>query len=250
METEQRASFNWAVWKKLLPLLKDYKKIYVILLVLNFGTAIVDILLPLLQQYAVAHFIEQETLQGLGRFGIFYFLMLLIQTLMVIGFARCSMTVEMNLGRDMRNKLFRHLQTLSLSYYNVNPVGQILSKVMSDTFRIAATMAWNFSDLLWGGVYVVGTFIAMFMLNWKLAFIVAILVPVLAVLTVFFENKILVQNRNVRKINSQITASFNEGITGAKTSKTLVIEGSNDKTFQRLTGDMPVSYTHLRAHET
>ena len=240
METEQKqtTSFDWKVWKKLLPLLKDYKKAYVLLLIFNLITALVDILLPLLQQYAVGHFIEGGTLQGLGTFGGVYFAMILLQTVMVIGFARCSMKVEMNLGRDLRQKLFHHLQTLSLSYYNVNPVGQILSKVMSDTNRIAGNLAWNFADLLWGGIYVIGTFVAMFLLNRHLALLVILLVPVLAVLTVFFENRILAQNRKVRKINSQITASFNEGITGAKTSKTLVIEDGNDRSFRRLTGEM------------
>lgn len=238
MEEQKKASFDWKVWKKLLPLLHDYKKIYILLLVLNMLTAAVDILLPLLQQYAVSHFIEAGTTRGLGGFGWLYFGLILLQAATVVGFARCSMKVEMNLGRDLRRKMFHHLQTLSLSYYNVNPVGQILSKVMSDTNRIAGTMAWNFADLLWGLMYVIGTFAAMFVLNWKLALLVAILVPALTVLTVFFENKILAKNREVRKINSQITASFNEGITGAKTSKTLVIEENNDRSFRGLTQNM------------
>lgn len=237
-EQENKSYFDGKAWKKLFPLLKDYKKYFYFLLFFNALTALVDVLLPLLQQYAVSHFIGGMTLSGLGLYGTFYFAAVLFQCFSVIGFSRCSMKVEMNFGRDVRQKLFAHLQTLSLSYYNTTPVGQILSRVMSDTFRIASIIAWNMADLLWGGFYVVGTFLSMLILNWKLALIVIVLVPALALLTVYFENKILRRNREVRKINSQITAAFNEGITGAKTSKTLVIENSNDRSFMTLTDEM------------
>ena len=69
----------------------------------------------------------------------------------------------------MRANLFTHLQTLSFSFYNVTPVGYLLSRVMSDTSRIASMVAWNLTDILWAMFYVLGTFAAMLLLNWKLA---------------------------------------------------------------------------------
>ena len=101
----------------------------------------------------------------------------------VVAFARNSMTIEMNMGRDMRRTLFHHLQTLSFSFYNVTPVGYLLTRVMSDTNRIAGMVAWNLTDILWALFYVLGTFAAMLILNWRLALVVIVIVPVMAVLT-------------------------------------------------------------------
>ena len=118
------------------------------------------------------------------------------------------------------------------------PVGYLLSRVMSDTSRIASMVAWNLTDILWAMFYVLGTFAAMLLLNWKLALVVIVIVPVIAVLTGYFQNRILHWNRRVRKLNSRITGAFNEGITGAKTSKTLGIEEQNTASFRALTKEM------------
>ena len=109
---------------------------------------------------------------------------------------------------------------------------------MSDTDRIATMTAWNVSDMMWAFLYVIGSFAAMMMLDVKLALIIMLIVPALAVLTWYFQNKILKLNRQVRKINSKITGSYNEGITGALTSKTLVIEDKNLNDFKGITSEM------------
>ena len=167
-----------------------------------------------------------------------YALVVLGQFLSVVCFTRASAVLEMSVGKTMKRACFVHLQELSFSYYNVTPVGYILSRVMSDTDRIAGMVAWNVSDMLWAFVYVLGVFVAMLLLNWKLALIIMLIVPALAILTWYFQNKILRWNRHVRKINSRITSGYNEGIMGAQTSKTLVIEEKNLREFQDITTEM------------
>ena len=78
----------------------------------------------------------------------------------------------------------------------------------------------------------------MFFLNVRLALVILLIVPCIAVLTVYFQNKILHWNRKVRKINAQITSAYNEGITGVKTSKSMGIEEDNEKAFFERTSQM------------
>ena len=146
------------------------------------------------------------------------------------------MRIEMLMGRDMRDKLFHHLQTLSFSFYNVTPVGYLLARVMSDTNRIAGMIAWNFTDILWALFYVGGSFVSMLLLNWKLALVVIVIVPVMALLTVYFQRKLIALNRQVRAEHSKITAGYNEGIMGAKTSKTMALEDKLCREFEDITG--------------
>ena len=240
-EQDYTKSFDWKIWKRLFPIFRTYRVAFVMLLVFNALTALVDVGLPLLQRYAIANFIEKDTLTGIVPYALVYLVVILLQALSVVLFARNSMSIEMNAGRDLRRTLFTHLQTLSFSFYNVTPVGYLLSRVMSDTNRIASMIAWNLTDILWAMFYVFGTFAAMLILNWRLALVVILIVPVIAVLTWYFQNRILHWNRKVRKLNSKITGAFNEGITGAKTSKTLVIEDQNTASFRELTESMRVA---------
>ncbi len=237
-EKEYKQSFDIKIWKKLFPLLKNFKKAIAGMFVFNIVTAIIDVALPVFQWYAISHFIKVKTLNGFGGYALCYFITIILQALCVVAFSRNSMHIEMYVGRDMRRDLFQHLQTLSLSFYNVTPVGYLLTRVMSDTGRIASMLAWNFTDIVWALFYVLGTFIAMLALNWKLAIIIILIVPPIAVLTGYFQNHILHWNRKVRKINSKITGAFHEGITGAKTAKTLVIEDKSTENFKTLTGTM------------
>lgn len=240
-EQEFTKSFDIKIWKKVLPFIKNFKNILFMVIALNLFCALADIALPLFQRYAIDNFIEEKTLSGLGVFAAAYALVIVLQALSVIFFTRGSMKIEMRLGRDMKKACFEHLQTLSFSFYNVTPVGYILARVMNDTNKIAGLVAWNMVDMLWASSYVIGVFIAMLLLNWKLALIVMLIVPAIAVLTVYFQNRILNWNRKVRKINSRITSAYNEGIMGAKTSKTLVIEEKNAGEFQELTQEMRVA---------
>lgn len=112
------------------------------------------------------------------------------------------------------------------------------ARVMSDTLKIAGVAAWGLVDMFWAFLYVVSVFVVMFVLNARLAVILLVIVPCIAVITVVFQNKILHWNRRVRRINSQITSAYNEGITGVKTSKTMGIESENEEAFFERTSDM------------
>lgn len=237
-EQEYTKSFDIKIWKKVLPFLKPFRKVVWIVILLNLFCSAVDIALPLFQRYAIDNFIETGSLQGLPIFAVLYLVVIALQTASVIAFTRGNIRIEMQMGRDMKRACFVHLQTLSFSYYNVTPVGYILARVMNDTNRIAGLVAWNMVDMLWAFTYVAGVFVAMAILNWKLALIVMLIVPAIAILTVYFQNRILKWNRKVRKINSKITSAYNEGIMGAKTSKTLVIEEKNAEVFREVTQEM------------
>lgn len=243
-EQEYNKPFSFQIWAKMLPFFKPYKKYFAITIGLNLLLAGVDVLVPLFQSYAIDHFIAPDTLDGIGSFAGTYVAMILLQTIFVYVSVRAATIIEMNVGKDLKWAQFEHLQTLSFSYYNTTPVGYIHARVMSDTLRIAGMTAWGLVDMFWAFVYVISVFGIMFLLNWKLALIIMLIVPCIALLTVYFQNKILHWNRKVRKINSQITNAYNEGITGVRTSKSMVIEEDNQENFRGITKQMHRAAIH------
>ena len=237
-EQEYNKPFSFQVWAKLLPFFKPYRRYFLITMGLNIFLAAVDVLTPLFQSYAIDHFITQDTLDGLWPFGLVYVLMIGAQTASVYFSVHAATTIEMNVGRDLKWAQFQHLQTLSFSYYNTTPVGYIHARVMSDTLRIASMIAWGLVDMFWALLYVASVFVIMFLLDAGLALIILMIVPCIALLTVYFQNRILHWNRKVRKLNSQITSAYNEGITGVRTSKSMGIEPDNDQAFFVTTSQM------------
>lgn len=237
-EVQSNKSFQFSIWKRLFPFAKPYKKLLLLIVITNILISIVDVSLPLFQRYAVDNFIEKGTLDGLPVFIAAYLAVIILQVLSFVLYTLSAMKTEMRMGRDLKRACFVHLQTLSFSYYNTTPVGYILARVMSDTNKIAAITAWDLIDILWALSYVSFAFLSMAMLDLRLALMVMVIVPVIAVLTTYFQKRILFWNRKVRSINSRITGAFNEGIMGAKTSKTLVIEDKNTHEFSGLTEEM------------
>ena len=175
---------------------------------------------------------------------------LLIQTAGNLISAFLGGKIEMYVSRDMRRASFNHLQTLSFSYYNQNSVGYIHSRVMSDTGRIGGLVSWSLMDGVWNLTYMVGSIVAMFMMNWKLCLLVLVIVPLAALASIYFQRHLVRLNRRVREINSQITSGFNEGITGAKTTKTLVAEQRMEEDFNKTSREMTktsVRTAHFRS---
>lgn len=237
-EQEYKKPFQLKIWGKMLPFFRPYKKYFAITIGLNVLLAGIDVLVPLFQSYAIDHFITPDTVEGIGRFLLVYVGVIVTQTISVYISVRAATIIEMNVGKDLKWAQFEHLQRLSFSYYNTTPVGYIHARVMSDTLRIAGMIAWGLVDMFWAFIYVVSVFVIMFFLNAQLALILLLIVPCIAILTTYFQNKILHWNRKVRRINSQITSAYNEGITGVKTSKSMVIEKENETQFFEKTMEM------------
>ncbi|MCH5209523.1 MAG: ABC transporter ATP-binding protein [Oscillospiraceae bacterium] len=249
-EQKEYVSLPYFGINKLLPYLKPYCGTIILMVTLGLAGGFVDIILPLFQRYALNHFIALGTLDTLGRFIAAYIAVLAFQVIANTISAYQACRVEMYVGRDMKRASFNHLQTLAFSYYNQNSVGYIHARVMSDTNRIGSLVSWGLMDGIWNISYILGAVAVMLTVNLRLALWVLAIVPLTALAAAFFQKKLVVLNRRIREINSQITGNFNEGITGAKTTKTLVIEEKMEQDFNETTSDMKhtsIHTTHYRA---
>ncbi|MBR5420745.1 MAG: ABC transporter ATP-binding protein [Lachnospiraceae bacterium] len=223
---------------KLLPYVRKYHKRIITMVILGLISAGIDAASPLFSRYALDHFVAEKTLKGLPLFIGIYIILLVIY--MVDNFVTTYLCgqVEMSVDRDLRNAAFAHLQELSFSYFNQNSVGYIHARVMSDTGKIGVTVAWRLMDIVWHGGYVLLVLVMMFLLNVKLALVVALLLPPVMLLVAHFQKKLVEANRHVREINSNITANYNEGITGVRAVKTLAVEERIQKDFEKESGNM------------
>lgn len=235
---------------KLLPYLKPYRGIIISMIVLGLIGGVADIAMPFFQQYAINHFIADHTLDTMKSFVILYLVVLIFQVVAngISAYQACQ--IELYVGRDMKRESFNHLQTLAFPYFNQNSVGYIHARVMSDTNRIGTLVSWSLLNGVWYISYIIGAIVVMLRLNIKLACGILVIVPILSAAAMFFQKRLVAMGKKIREINSEITANFNEGITGAKTTKSLVIEKKMEDHFNETTGEMrrtAVRETHFRA---
>jgi ATP-binding cassette subfamily B protein len=232
-------TLDTGLWKKILKLLWVYKKNLGILYLFIIMVATVDVIIPFLNKMAIDTFINGNgDLSHLTYFGLAYFACIVWQGFNIYYFIKQAGRIEMDFAYDVRNHAFTKLQELSFSYYDKTPLGWIMARMTSDITRLAEILSWSLMDLVWGTTVMLGITGVMFSINWKLALLVLMVMPILAMISVWFQRRILKSYREVRKVNSKITGAFSEGITGAKTTKTLVLEEVNYSEFNALTSDM------------
>ncbi len=226
------------LWKRLYSYAWRNKRIFITTIACLLFVALADSLYPLLTNYAVDQFIVPGKSKGVWLFLLVYIVLAFSQGFGTLGFiTRCG-KMEMTISYDIRQDGFLKLQNQSFAFYDKTAVGYLMARMISDVSRLSEMVAWSMVDLLWSSCYAVICLIIMLVKNWKLALLVLLVVPPLAVAALFLERAILKYQREARKHNSRITGAFNEGIMGAMTTKTLVYEEENAREFREITQSM------------
>ena len=244
MEKQETKHLKFFGIGKILPFLKKVRKLIAIMIFCGLCGSAVDIILPLFQRYALNHYIGGKVFDTIVIFILLYLVTILFAGITNYIAATLATIIEMRVDRELRQTGFDHLQTLSFSYFNQNSVGYIHARLMSDTSRIGGLVSWTLVDATWRFSYLFGSIGVMFYLNAKLTAMILLILPLLVVLFSIFQKKLIHVNREVRETNSKITGNFNEGITGAKTIKSLAIEEEMEGRFTEETQRMRTKSIH------
>lgn len=230
---EEKVNFN--TWKKILKTVLKSKNNVVLLFVFVIALAILESLTPLLNRYAIDTFFKAKQFGTFVPFVIINVLVAIGFGFTIWGFIYQAGRIEVSVNYELRKQSFETLQRLSFSYFDKTPQGWVMARMTSDSRRLANIISWGLVDFLWSAVVMFVILIVMYVMNWKLALIVTAAIPFMAIIAIYFRKKILVGYRESRKINSQVTASYNESFMGAKTTKSLAIEAENSFEFAEKT---------------
>jgi ATP-binding cassette subfamily B protein len=237
-EEEFTSRFNGGtVWRILLQTRPHWKWV-IGFLVAVAATSILDGYFTYLSKQIIDLGIIPGDKETLIQLMIRYGSLIIVQAGFVFGFIYLAGVLGERVRYDLRKKLFDNLQDLSLSYYSRTPVGWIMSRVTSDTEKVADLVTWGLLDVTWAVLNIATAAYFMFRINFQLALIVLIIIPFLVVIAARFQKRILAEYRQVRKFNSKVTGQYNENITGVRVIKALGREKANIGEFGDLTGNM------------
>ena len=226
------------VWKKILPYVKKMRKQFLFATAIIIVWTAVNSAFPLFASYAINTFVIPETMDGIIPFSALYMGAIIVIGVLTYAWVKLLIWVDTKIGLMIKRDCFSHLQKIQVAYHNTNSVGYLIGRVMSDTERISGMISWGFTAIMEASLVIIFSIIYMLILSPPLALILILLLPIAWFIAWIFQKKILTVSRKIREVNSRITGAYNEGITGSKTSKTLVIEDVNSEEFSKLSDDM------------
>lgn len=223
--------FEINVWKQIFKVVFS-KKIYAFLLFFTIMlTVFAETIYPILNALAIEKFLEHRNYTDFNKYIIYYSLLAVIIGISTTLFLLVASKMENNTSYEFRKKAYEKLQLLSYSYYDTNSTGWIMSRMTSDSRRLSFIISWGLVDILWSFISMFVIFIILLIYHFVLALISLILVPVIFLFSFLIRKKLLKSYRNARRVNSIMTANYNDSFMGSKTTKTLVIEDSNYEEF-------------------
>jgi len=231
---------DWKLWRKTATFAKPYRKHIALLISIGALVSLLDTALPWLTRNMIDAITRSDS-TGLRLQLYAYAAVVIVFVLCINAFILTAGWIATGIGYDVRKAAFAKLQDLPFAFYDRKAVGWLMARMTGDCATLSRVMGWALLDLSWGPCVLTAVTIMMFRLNWRLALLVVALTPILLLTARFFQRRILLTSRALRKANSQTTASFNESIVGVRTSKSMVREERNLEEFRTLADSM---YNH------
>ncbi|CAN5583727.1 ABC transporter ATP-binding protein [soil metagenome] len=230
-----------ALWRKVLVFARPYRKLLKALIAVAGVVALLDISFPLIVGWIINGLYRQEQTGAdphLRAYLIVYVSLIVTFAICIWGFIILCGKITVGVSHDIRKAAFEKLQDLPFSFYDRKAVGWLMARLTSDTNSLSRIMGWALLDLTWGSTAILTVSTTMFVLSWKVAIVVLLILPPLILVSRFFQVRILRTSRALRKANSLTTAAFNEGIVGVRTTKSMSRETRNLHEFEQLADTM------------
>ncbi|MPW24682.1 ATP-binding cassette domain-containing protein [Alkalibaculum sp. M08DMB] len=212
-----------------------YYKPHLKLFSLDFGCALImsvlDLIFPALVAIVIDKAIPQRDLSLLYTIAIVIMGLYIIRTILNYIVTYWGHVLGVRIESDMRSDLFNHIQKLSFNYFDNTKTGHIMSRLVNDLFDIAEFAHHGPEDIFITSITLVGTFIIMLTINWQLALIIFLLVPVMLVFTIFKNKKMRKVFREMRIKLADINAQIEDSISGIRVVKSFGNEWYEEEKF-------------------
>lgn len=208
-----------------------HKKIFALDMFCAIMVAAVDLAFPLVSRHAMYDMLPDKA------FRLFFILMAavavfyLFRSLCYYIMTYWGHTFGIRVEADIREALFNHLQTLDFEFYDKNRTGKIMSRLTGDLFEITELAHHGPEDLVISILTIIGSLTFMFMIEWRLALVVAVLIPIFLIIVMSRRRRMSIASVNVKQKLASISSDIESSISGMKTSKAFANENVDRKRF-------------------
>ena len=209
--------YDRELMKRLTAYLKPYWREVVFIVFLMVGYTLCEVSMPMLMKHGIDNYIEPRNLEGLEMIVLYYVLVLAARFIFTYFEEYGMQMVGQKVMYDMRMSLFSHLQRLDVRFFDNNPVGRLMTRVMGDVEILKELFTSGVITVFGNLLSILGYMIAMLHLNWKLALITFAVLPIIFATTTVYQVYSRRAFRDQRKYLARINAFLNENIVGMTT---------------------------------
>ncbi len=227
-------TYDWQLLKRILQYTKPYKVVFYWCVFLTVGIAIISPLRPLLTQITVDEFILKNNTSGLLTMVFLMVLVLIVQTIIQYYHTFLTNTLGQSVIKDLRTHLFNHITKLKLSYFDKTPIGQLITRTVSDLETIADIFSEGIIVIIGSILQVIAIIGLMFYQNWQLTLVVLIPMPFLVLASYIFKEAIKNAFQDVRTQVGLLNTFLQEHISGIRVIQYFARQNQEYKKFETI----------------
>ena len=209
-------AFDIRLFKRILKYTKPYKTVFYGVIAAAISLAIFASLRPFLLKQTIDHYIKPHDQNGLLFYITLMGIVLLLEGIFQFFFVFWANLLGQNIIKDIRTKLFKHMLSFRMKYFDNAPVGQLVTRSVSDIEQIARIFSQGLFMIISDLLKMLACLIIMFYMNWKLTWIVIAAMPILVYITRIFQRKMQVAFEEVRNQVANLNTFVQERVTGMK----------------------------------
>ena len=234
--------FDIKILSRLFIFCKPFINTFYLLIFLTLLLSVLGPIRPYLTQIIIDDYVMLNDLEGLKGMIFLLFFLLIINAIIMYFHTYLSGWLGQNIIKNIRVKLFSHMQSFKLKFFDKTPIGRIVTRNVSDIETIADIFGQGVAAIIGDILLLFGIVFLMFLLNWKLTLISLSTLPLLLLTTYVFKEKVKVSFNEVRDAVANLNSYVQEHIVGMKVVQ---IFGNEKKEYQKF---VEVNDTHLKAN--
>ena len=210
---------------------KPHWKLFLLDMACAVLIAVVDIIFPIVSREALNRWLPQQ------EYRVFFLVMAILALAFVlraglyyiVGF--WGHTFGIRVEADIRRDLYHHMQTLGFDFYDQNRTGQLMSRLTTDLFEVTELAHHGPEDLLISFVTIIGAMAVMFSIEWRMALIVLVILPLFLLLLILRRNGMNRASHLAKQRTGAINAEIESGLSGIRTTKAFANESIQQERF-------------------
>ncbi len=210
---------------------RPHRKLFVMDLTCALLISIIDLAFPAVSRWCMYELLPQSAYKTFFAVMAVVFAAFLLRALLTYVICYWGHTFGILVEADIRHDLFRHMQELSFNYYDKNRTGQLMSRLTADLFDITELAHHGPEDIFISGVTIVGSLVIMFTIQWRLALVIACIVPVFFAVVWSCRRSMSEASAAVKQKTAVINSDIESGLSGIRTAKAFANEGAELQKF-------------------
>ena len=231
MKKQRQINYNAHPFRVFMSFFRPHMGLFILDMACAITASAIDLVFPYVSRLSMTELLPNRLFETffivMGIMFLAYVLKGVMYYLITVLGHRMGVYIE----ADMRHAVFNHMQSLSFSFFDRNRTGVLMSRITSDLFEITELSHHGPEDIVISALTIIGSMIVMFTIQWKLALVLAVTLPILIAFTLSRRVNMKRANIEVKRQTAEINASIESGISGIRTAKAFANEKTEDDKF-------------------